>query len=88
MGLPRRIGLRGWIVPRRGAAFEAAFAVAQDKQGVGVLRPTKGKTESRGKKREDERKAEFAWLPVSLIINPDPVTGLKTLFVRAIVRNQ
>jgi hypothetical protein len=30
-------------VPRRGAAFEAAFAVAQDKQGVGVLRPYKGK---------------------------------------------
>jgi hypothetical protein len=67
-------------VPRQGTAFEAAFAVAQDKQGAGVLSPYKGKTESRRKKREDERKTEFAWLPVSLIINPDPVTGLKTLF--------
>ena len=30
-------------MPRQGAAFEAAFAVAQDRQGAGVLRPYKGK---------------------------------------------
>jgi hypothetical protein len=30
-------------VPRQGAAFEAAFAVAQDKQGAGILRPYKEK---------------------------------------------
>ncbi len=29
-------------MPRQGAAFEAPFAVAQDKQGAGVLRPYKG----------------------------------------------
>lgn len=46
----------------------------------GSCAPTKGKIESRRKKRKDERKTESAWLPVSLRINPDQVTGLKTLF--------